>query len=73
MIFETIENSMVEETIREDVQDIPDCFGEFCKTDRMCTSYCAASIQCAVEHSLHPKVDLFDQLMHLNYFPARMQ
>lgn len=73
MNFEQLVSDMVDDSIEEDSQDFLDCYGEFSKLDKMCTCYCAASIQCAVERGHNPKIDLFDQLMSLNYFPARMQ
>ena len=73
MKFKRIENDFADHTTQEDSQDHLDCFGEFCKTDDICTRYCAASIQCALEHTHNPGLDLFEELLTLNYFPARMQ
>ena len=77
MKFERFENAfkndLVNDRTLDDSQDNLDCFGEFCKTDEVCTHYCAAAIQCAVEHTHNPRIDLFDELLTLNYFPARMQ
>jgi hypothetical protein len=73
MKSERIENGIVNDTTMDDSQDNLDCFGEFSKTDEVCTRYCAASIQCAVEHTHNPGIDLFEELLTLNYFPARMQ
>lgn len=59
--------------LREDSEDELACFGEFSKTDIICTKYCSASIRCAIEHSQNPKADLFEHLLNLNFFPARIQ
>gem|GEM_PF-716945 len=55
---------------KTDSLDTPECFGEFTKTNRMCHTYCAVSIQCCLMHSIHPKVGLFEKLLiHNKYAP----
>ncbi|GAB6144259.1 hypothetical protein [Desulfocicer niacini] len=73
MKFERIVEDLAHDTTLEDSQDNLDCFGEFCKTDEVCTRYCSASIQCALEHTHNPGIDIFEELLILNYFPVRMQ
>ena len=55
---------------KTDSLDTPECFGEFTKTNRMCHTYCAVSIQCCLMHSIHPKIGLFEKLLiHNEYAP----
>ncbi|MCF8126118.1 MAG: hypothetical protein K9J51_07835, partial [Desulfotignum sp.] len=41
---------------KQDSMDIPECFGEFSKNNRLCISYCAISIRCCIMQSKHPKI-----------------
>ena len=60
---DTDHDIIMENSPMEDSVDNLECFGEFCKEDRMCTKYCAYSIRCAVEQSQNPKIDIFDHLL----------
>ncbi|SMC80023.1 hypothetical protein SAMN02746065_110134 [Desulfocicer vacuolatum DSM 3385] len=73
MKFKRIVDGIVNDMTPDDSLDTLDCFGEFSKTDKVCTCYCSASIQCAVEHAHNTGVDLFEELLTMNHFPARMQ
>lgn len=68
-IDQIIQNRMME----EDSEDELECFGEFSKKDIICTKYCSASIRCAIEHNSNPKIDIFEHLLNLDLFPAKMQ
>lgn len=57
----------------EDSLDTLDCFGEFSKENPVCTRHCGTSIQCAVERTNNPKTDIFEHLLTMNFFPARIQ
>lgn len=55
---------------KTDSMDTPECFGEFTKTNRMCHTYCAVSIQCCLMRSIHPKTGLLEKLLiHNEYAP----
>ena len=56
---------------KADSLDTPECFGEFSKTNRMCHTHCAVSIQCCLMHSVHPKIDLFEKLLIHNQFAPK--
>ena len=57
---------------RVDSIDDLECFGEFSRNDKVCTNYCSCSIQCAIEQNQNPGIDFFDQILNLNFYPARI-
>ncbi len=58
------------DSIREDSIDMPDCFGEFDKHNRLCLSHCALSIKCCIS-AQHPQPDLFERLFVYNDFSVK--
>jgi hypothetical protein len=50
---------------RADSVDDLECFGEFSRSDKMCTKYCSCSIQCAIG------IDYLDHILNLHFYPAR--
>ncbi len=68
-----IEQIIQNRVLKEDSEDELECFGEFSRTDIICTKYCSASIRCAIERNRNPKFDLLEHLLNLNAFPAKMQ
>ncbi|MCF8126332.1 MAG: hypothetical protein K9J51_08945, partial [Desulfotignum sp.] len=55
---------------KQDSMDIPECFGEFSKNNRLCISYCAISIRCCIMQSKHPKIGILEKLLiHNQYAP----
>jgi len=66
-----LDRLMDEENIKEDSMDVPDCFGEFDKTCRLCFNYCAISIKCCVMQSRHPKIDILDKLLIYNDYAVK--
>jgi len=72
MKFEPIDQTVQDISLREDSKDNLDCFGEFSKTDKICTNYCSFSIRCAVELSQNPRIDILDHLLTLDFFPAKI-
>jgi hypothetical protein len=53
-----------------DSMDIPACFGEFSKNNRLCFTYCAVSIRCCLMRSTHPKIGILEKLLiHNQYAP----
>ncbi len=70
---EEIERIIPDQFLREDSEDELACFGEFSNKDIICTEYCSASIRCAIEHNQNPKTDIFEHLLNLNFFPAKIQ
>jgi len=70
---EEIDQIIQTEMMKEDSEDELECYGEFSQKDIICTKYCSASIRCAIEHNRNPKLDIFEHLLNLDFFPARMQ
>jgi len=66
-----LDRLMEEENIKEDSMDVPDCFGEFDKTCRLCFDYCAISIKCCVMQTRHPKIDILEKLLIYNDYAVK--
>jgi len=58
---------------RDDSLDMPDCFGEFDKSDKICSHHCSTSLRCIAEQISNPKVDILDKLINLEYYPLKPQ
>lgn len=56
---------------KQDSMDMPDCFGEFDKDNRLCFNYCAISIKCCVMQTRHPKVDILEKLLIYNDYSVK--
>lgn len=56
-----------------DTSDIPDCFGEFDKSDKVCSKHCSVSIKCITEKMNNPKIDILDRLLDLEYYQLKPQ
>lgn len=53
---------------KKDGLDTPDCFGEFNKKNKLCSTYCSISIKCCVMRTRHPKIDILEKLLlHNDY------
>ena len=57
--------------IKSDSMDIPDCFGEYDKENKLCVKYCALSIKCCVMQTRHPKVDILEKLLIHNDYSVK--
>jgi hypothetical protein len=56
-----------------DSLDIPDCFGEFDKADKICFNHCSVPLKCITEKINNPKIDILDKLINLEYYPLKQQ
>ena len=56
-----------------DTSDVPDCFGEFDKTDKVCFRHCSVSLKCITEKINNPKIDILDRLINLEYYQLKPQ
>ena len=59
--------------IKRDSLDIPDCFGEFNKKNRLCSKYCSISIRCCIMHTKNPKIDILEKLLIHNQYAIKLQ
>jgi len=57
--------------IKKDSMDVPDCFCEYDKKNRLCFKYCAISIKCCVMQSRHPKPDILEKLLIHNEYSTK--
>jgi len=56
---------------KRDAADIPDCFGDFNKENKLCFNYCSISIRCCVIHNKYPKVDILEKLLINNQYAIK--
>ncbi len=66
-----LDQVLEENNVKRDSLDMPDCFGEFDKENRLCFRYCAISIKCCVMHTKHPKVDILEKLLIYNDYSVK--
>ncbi len=68
MEIKHLDDILLTDEIKKDSRDIPDCFGEFNKKNKLCGSYCSISIRCCIHHNKNPKLDILEKLLiHNNY------
>jgi hypothetical protein len=63
---------LVDSSIKKDSIDIPDCFGEYNKKNRLCSTYCSISIRCCILQNKHPKIDILEKLLISNEYAAKL-
>ncbi|MCG8633787.1 MAG: hypothetical protein MI863_08170 [Desulfobacterales bacterium] len=66
-----LDQVLEENNVKQDSLDMPDCFGEFDKENRLCISYCGISIKCCVMQTRHPKVDILEKLLIYNDYSVK--
>ena len=63
---------MISHPSKKDSVDMPDCFGEFNKENRLCSEYCAISIKCCIQYSKSPKIDILEKLLIHNQYAIKL-
>ena len=63
---------MISQDPKKDSVDLPDCYGEFNKDNRLCAQYCAISIKCCVQYSKSPKIDILEKLLIHNQYAIKL-
>jgi len=71
MEIKQLSRILVGSTVRKDSIDIPDCFGEYSKKNKLCSTYCSISIRCCVMRARNPKIDIFEKLLLHNDYAAK--
>lgn len=71
MKFNETNHMIADYPAMEDSRDDLDCFGEFSKEDKVCTTYCSCSICCAIEQSQNPRFDVLDHILTMDFYPIR--
>ena len=61
----------IKSTLKKDTIDTPDCFGEYNKKNKLCSTYCSVSIKCCIMHTNHPKIDILEKLLIHNHYAAK--
>ena len=56
---------------KKDSIDMPDCFGEYNKKNKLCSTYCSISIRCCVMHANNPKIDILEKLLLHNDYAVK--
>ncbi len=56
---------------KKDSIDVPDCFGEYNKKNKLCSTYCSISIRCCVMQAKNPKIDILEKLLLHNDYAAK--
>jgi hypothetical protein len=67
-----IKNIYIKNSLNDSL-DLPDCFGEFDKADKICFNHCSVPLKCIAEKINNPKIDILDKLINLEYYPLKMQ
>jgi len=62
---------LIANSVRKDSIDIPDCFGEYNKRNKLCSTYCSICIRCCVMRTRHPKIDLLERLLLNNEYSVK--
>lgn len=72
MEIKKLEQIIVTSSAKQDSIDIPDCFGEFNKKNKLCAKYCSLSIRCCILRSRNPKIDILEKLLIQNQYAIKM-
>ena len=72
MEIKQLDQILVDAPIKKDALDIPDCFGEFNKKNRLCLNYCSISIRCCILQNKNPKIDILEKLLINNQYAIKL-
>ncbi|MBC2704307.1 hypothetical protein [Desulfobacula sp.] len=73
MEIKQLDQILINNSIKKDSIDIPDCFGEFNKKNKLCSNYCSISIRCCVLYNKNPKIDILEKLLIHNHYAIKLQ
>ncbi len=73
MKIQYIDETIINDVLKTDTIDVPDCLGEFNKKNRLCSQYCCIAIKCCVMHSKNLKIDIMEQLLNESNFAIKLQ
>jgi hypothetical protein len=57
----------------EEMNDLIGCVGEFNAEDRMCTSFCALRLRCAIESKYSLQAEILEELMYSEMYSEKNQ
>ena len=72
MQIKQIDPIVINQSMKKDSVDVPDCFGEFNKNNKLCSKYCAISVRCCVLTSQSPKIDILERLLDQDQFVVKL-
>lgn len=72
MEIKKLEQIIITTSAKQDSIDMPDCFGEFNKKNKLCANYCSISIRCCVMRGRNPKIDILEKLLIHNHYAIKM-
>lgn len=72
MEIKQIDEILVNNSNKQDSIDTPDCYGEYNKTNRLCSDYCSLSIKCCILANKTPKIDILEKLLISNHYAAKL-
>lgn len=67
-----LDQILVRHSPKKDAMDIPDCFGEFNKKNKLCSTYCSISIRCCIVQNKNPKIDILEKLLIHNQYAMKL-
>ncbi|MCP3942471.1 MAG: hypothetical protein GY710_13415 [Desulfobacteraceae bacterium] len=71
MDIKQLDQIFIANAVKKDSIDIPDCFGEYNKKNKLCSTYCSISIKCCVMRTNHPKIDTLEKLLLHNDYAVK--
>ncbi|WP_300464223.1 hypothetical protein [Desulfobacula sp.] len=71
MEIKQLDQILINDSIKKDSIDIPDCFGEYNKKNKLCLNYCSVCIRCCVLHNKNPKIDILEKLLIHNHYATK--
>lgn len=71
MDIKTLDQIIFTDALKKDSIDIPDCFGDFNKKNKLCSTYCSISIKCCILHNKAPKIDILERLLIHNQYAIK--
>jgi hypothetical protein len=72
MEIKQLDQIITSNSMGTDSMDLPDCFGDFNRTNKICAKYCAISIRCCVQYNKNPKIDLLEKLLIQNQYAIKL-
>ena len=73
MEIKQLDQIFINTSTKKDSVDIPDCFGDFNKKNKLCSKYCSISIRCCVQFNQNPKIDILEKLLIHNHYAIKLQ
>lgn len=72
MEIKQLNQLIINDPPKKDSMDKPDCFGEFNKKNKLCSTYCSVAIRCCVMHNKNPKIDILERLLTNNRYAIKL-